>query len=327
MMVLNLETATQTIVKKLNQYSKIVLFVHEAPDCDAIGSAFSMQNFINLNFKDKDVRIAGLTDTEINSLPEFFKDAKATVDADFCHNALGIVFDVANQERVLSHLNHACSETIRIDHHIKVQEFCDYEYVDDSKSSTCEMMGLFYRLSGLAVNEIILESLYFGLLTDTNRFLYDHTTTSTYDLMTWMSQNKFDKELVHNQLYLKDIREAKLDNKLFKKIKFKDGYATLFLRKWDNYWLKQKTFSSKVYLMAGFKDVQIWTLVYYDENLKTWKGSIRSREYPVNQIAQCFNGGGHRLASGFKLKEFSETKEVEAKIVEMLKEGKNEKLN
>lgn len=286
-----------------------------------------MQKFIELNFPDKEARIAGLTATEIKSLPAFFASAQAQVDPEFCEHALGIVFDVANQERVLSHLNTSCKETIRIDHHIKVQEFCDYEYVDDTKSSTCEMMGLFYRASGLTVNATILESLYFGLLTDTNRFLYDHTTAQTYDLMSWMSYLKFDRELVHNQLYLRDLADAKLDNKLFKKIKFKEGYATLFLTKWDNYWLKQKSFSSKVYLMAGFKDIEIWVLVYYDQNLKTWKGSIRSREYPVNLIAKSFNGGGHKLASGFKLTDFKQTKELEAKILEMLKEYKNEKSN
>ena len=317
-MELNIEKTISLLQQKLNEYTQFVLFVHELPDCDAIGSAFAFKKWIELNFSNKDVRIAGITKKEIDSFPNFFNIAYLPVDVGFCKNSFGIIFDTANQERVLSHLNIECKETLRIDHHIKTQDFADFEYIDDTKSSTCEMVGLIFKDWNLKMDSTILQSLYFGLLTDTNRFLYDHTTSQTYSLMAWMSNFGFDKELVHNQLYLRNEKDAILDNKLFKKVKFKNGYATLFLSKLDNKLFKQKSFSGKVYLMANFKDVKVWTLVYYDENLKKWKGSIRSREYPVNLVANKFNGGGHRLASGFSLKKWSQRKDLEKEIQKLL---------
>ena len=317
-MELNLLETTNLIKQKIDEFNSFVLFVHENPDCDAIGSAYAFKKFVELNWKNKDVRIAGITNKELQSFPEFFRQDYLNVNAEFCKNSLGIIFDTANKERVLSHLNFDCKQTIRIDHHIKIQDFCDFEYVDDTKSSTCEMVGLIFKNLNLQINQTILQSLYFGLLTDTNRFLYDHTTEITFELMSWMMSFNFDRELVHNQLYLRNSQDVELDSKLFKKIKFKNGYATLFLNKFDNWWFKQSNFSGRVYLMANFKDIEVWTLVYYDTDAKKWKGSIRSRQYPVNLVANKFNGGGHKLASGFSLTNFKQTKDLEKEIIKLL---------
>ena len=59
--------------------------------------------------------------------------------------------------------------------------------------------------------------------------------------------------------------------------------------------------------MSNIKNIKIWTLVYFDEGLQKWKGSIRSREYDVSQIAIQFNGGGHKNASGGRIDNFKES--------------------
>ncbi|GAA5414577.1 DHH family phosphoesterase [Ureaplasma ceti] len=320
-MEMNLQSVTNFLTEKLAVYKKVVLFPHELPDCDALGSTYALQQAILLNFPEIDVRIAGLTEDVLKRVPKFFRVAQKSVDAEFCHEALGIICDTANTARVLSQLHKECQETLRIDHHIKIETIADYEWVEDARSSTCEMVSLILKTNGWKVNESLLQALYFGLITDTNRFLYDHTTKITFEVMAWMMTYDFDREAIHNQLYLRTFDEAKLDNELFTYVKaHEEGYATLYI---DKPMIEERyqdiNLSGKIYLMANFIEVKIWLYIYYSEDLNIYKCSIRSREYPVNLIANKFGGGGHRLASGFKLDKLEDSQLVEAEIQKMLK--------
>lgn len=52
---MNLEKFTNLLLNYISKTKKIVLYVHVTPDCDAIGSAFAMLNFIKFNYKNKAV--------------------------------------------------------------------------------------------------------------------------------------------------------------------------------------------------------------------------------------------------------------------------------
>jgi phosphoesterase RecJ-like protein len=57
-----------------------------------------------------------------------------------------------------------------------------------------------------------------------------------------------------------------------------------------------------VYLLSGISEIKVWATLYYEPTLKIWKGSIRSRNIDIKDIAAKYNGGGHKFAAGFKLK-------------------------
>jgi phosphoesterase RecJ-like protein len=60
--------------------------------------------------------------------------------------------------------------------------------------------------------------------------------------------------------------------------------------------------------------------IYYDDTIKAWRGSLRSRNLPINQIAEKYNGGGHKLAAGFTLKNLGQAKKMRADIIDYLKQ-------
>lgn len=315
-----------SLLNKIESSNKICLFVHENPDCDTIGSAFAFKLFIENNFSNKDVRIAGLSNIDKDYLMPFFDREYLPVDRDFAQESIGIIFDTSTQSRILSQLNIFCNWTCLIDHHLSTEEITNLSIVDSSSSSTCEIVAsIFLNLSKkYKIDTEIANALYFGILTDTNRFLYPSVSANTFKIMEWLCNNGVSREEVHNQLYLIDIEEVELNHKLFSMVNFniENHYATLFIDQKYNKKFNQKSFNGKVNLMANIKNIDIWTLVYYDENLQKWKGSIRSREYNVNEIAAKFGGGGHRLASGFTLKDFKETKILEMEIKEFLENVK-----
>jgi phosphoesterase RecJ-like protein len=60
--------------------------------------------------------------------------------------------------------------------------------------------------------------------------------------------------------------------------------------------------------------------VYYDDTIKAWRGSLRSRNFPINQIAEKYGGGGHKLAAGFTLKDIKQAKKMRLDVINYLKQ-------
>jgi phosphoesterase RecJ-like protein len=77
---------------------------------------------------------------------------------------------------------------------------------------------------------------------------------------------------------------------------------------------------SMVHVLNNIEGLEIWMTIYYDDTIKAWRGSLRSRNYPINQIAEKYNGGGHKLAAGFTLNSLSQAKKLRADVIEYLKQ-------
>ena len=54
------------------------------------------------------------------------------------------------------------------------------------------------------------------------------------------------------------------------------------------------------------KEVLVWATITEDVKNDQIRVSIRSRGPEINQIAEKYNGGGHKQAAGVKLKSFTE---------------------
>lgn len=312
---MNLEKFTNLLLNYISKTKKIVLYVHVTPDCDAIGSAFAMLNFIKFNYKNKDVRIAGLNKLNTSYLPPFFQNQYQEVDENFVKDAMSIVFDTANYERIYDKQFFNKKNSFRIDHHLFIKEICEYELINEDASSTCELVSLIFKHSKLKLNSITANSLYFGILTDTIRFLTPNTNSNTYLVMNWLESKKIlNKKLVHDQLYLRSLADVKFDKKISRYIKYKNHYALMIIDKHKIKKINPNELKNKMYLLSGLEEIYIYGIIYYDATTNVYKGSLRSRDYNVNLIAKKFTGGGHKYASGLKLNNKKDIKALEIEI-------------
>ncbi len=310
-MVINSE-----IIKLINEHDKISIFIHEKPDPDALGSSFAMKELIESNWDNKEVAIIGLDLLEKNRLYNYFNDNynKHPVDESFIKDSLGIVVDTANNARVLSNLNTLTKASIRFDHHPFVEKFCDVELVDSSKSSNCEVLVNFIKSNpDFKITKKLAKYLYIGMIGDTNRFMYQ-PNKDTFEHAGWLIDNGADWMEVYSLLFDKSFKEIKKELAITRKIKIKNGIGYLVLK-------SKKINSSKIYLLNNIKDFDICVAIYYDYADKIWKGSIRSKKIVINDVAQRYNGGGHKLASGFKIKHKTEFKKVLKELEEKLEHG------
>ncbi|MDE6472977.1 MAG: bifunctional oligoribonuclease/PAP phosphatase NrnA [Ureaplasma sp.] len=293
------------ILDKIIGNDNISLFVHVNPDPDAIGSAVALINFIKLNFPEKKVALIGADKIDKNRVNEYLLNQinfnyKPVNIKEFVSSSLGIVVDTPTNDRVLTKLNISCFETLRIDHHPKMETFCNLEWIDEARVASCEMIAeLFMEFRDYIIDKSIINPLYVGLLADSNRFMYPNTSKRTFKIASWMFNFNFDFDEINDLLYSKSILEKKFEDKLFSKVKIKNRVGYMILK-------SKNIKSSKIYLLSGYKELDIWTSIYYDFKEHYWCGSIRSKNIPINKIAERYNGGGHKFAAGFKLKSKSQ---------------------
>lgn len=303
----------ETIINKIKQYNKISLFFHEIPDFDALGACFALKKFIHDIYPEKEVNIIGLDILDESFAKNFFTFPKEHVPNSFLSESLGIILDTANEARIWSRRHRYCKELIRIDHHPQVESIAQIEWIDPNYPATCEMVGdLLFKWDQKYILAPTAQMLYAGIVTDTNRFLYMNTRPNTFALAAKLLTIQFNRQRINDAIYLKSWVEARFDSyvmnrvKLVKNLKF--AYVILAKNSFDKYHVELRM--SMVHVLNNIKDLEIWMAIYYDDSVKAWRGSIRSRTLPINQIAEKYNGGGHKNAAGFTLKNYGQAKKL-----------------
>ncbi|MDU3864880.1 bifunctional oligoribonuclease/PAP phosphatase NrnA [Ureaplasma urealyticum] len=305
------------LIEQTYGFSKISIFVHTNPDCDALGSAFALARILKLNTFGTRVKIVGINTLNPNDFKNFFTFDKNEVEDEFIEGSLAFIVDTANQERVLSQKHTLAKKTILVDHHVKTVSYTDLTYINDQSIATCEMLAYSLMHTNLNFDVETLNYLLLGLTTDSNRLMYDKVSDITYEIMAWFFKNNVKHYQIYQQLYERNLDDILFDNELIKTIKTHKQIAYLNI---DKSWNQKYNFTrwgDKVYLLSNIKNYPIWFVVYFDETANTYKVSLRSNKYKVRLVANQFNGGGHDLAAGCSLANIDQLNDL-LKALELL---------
>lgn len=303
------------ILKKIKSYNKISLFFHERPDFDALGSCYALKQFIDDNFPGKDVKVIGLDTLDPEYLGIIFSPEFEPISESFLDESLGIISDTSNSSRVYSGKHVKCKELIRVDHHPEVENFASTEWIDPTYPAACQMWAELFLASKLIFSATTASYLYAGIITDTGRFLHYNTLPSTYHVTSKLVSTGFSRANIHNSIYTRDKKEIMFTSYVIKKTKIEDMVAYALIPRGAHKKFGIHVQFSMVHILNDIKGVQIWSTLYYDENAQGWKGSIRSNDIPINNVAEMFNGGGHKFAAGFSL----DSDKDYPKVIEVLK--------
>lgn len=314
----------QAIYKKIEEYDKIIIIPHKRPDGDAIGSSFGLKNIIETSFPKKQVRVVGESSdfTKIIGIPEQLED-------DDFKGSLSIALDTANKDRLADQRYTLSDFVIKIDHHVKVEEYGDIDYVDTGRPAcTLMIMDLFeLHRDTLKMTEEGAKALYFGTLTDTGRFKYDGVDGDTFRSVATLFDLGLNKKEIHQYL---DQRTEELT-------RFK-GYVLQHYKKTANgviyFKIKPKYLkkfnvtleeaSSLVNELGVFEGYPIWLLfAEYEEGIVRCR--MRSKGPRIDLLANKYEGGGHRMASGASLGTWKRT-ELLIKDADQLAKEYNEGL-
>lgn len=304
----------EQVLEKIKKYDTIIIHRHKNPDGDALGSQIGLKNIILESFPEKKVYAVGDSSKRFNFMEGSVMD---DIPDGIYSDALAFVLDTSAAALISDDRYKNAKETVRIDHHIFCEHICDLEITDTSYESCCGLITELAIECNLPLNTLAAKSLYTGMVTDSGRFRYDSTSSSTHRLASHIMKTKFDTSEIYSNLYVDDFEFIKLRAKFVLKINLTDcGVAYIYttLDEAKSYGVDNFTISrGMVNTMGEIRGIDTWVnFTESDEGVLT---EIRSSKHNINPIAVKYGGGGHAKASGATLK----NKEEAMKLLEDLK--------
>ena len=296
----------EEIYKQIKAHDTIVLVRHIGVDPDAMSSQIALRDSIRLTFPSKKVYALG------NGSPKF--GYIGTLDKyDAYKDALLIVLDTPNIARVDIPDIAIYDYKIKIDHHQFIEKFCDIELIDTEATSASQIVLELIQHTNLKMNEKIARTIFIGIMSDTNRFLYNPSPRVFKDVSEMVNKYKFDMEQALKDLYSRPIDEARLEgyiaqNMIINENKF--GYIILTNEIIEKLGVDSASSGNIINNFSGIEELNAWAFVTEDVKNDIVRMNIRSNGPIVNKVAEKYNGGGHKLASGVRVKTIEEAKQV-----------------
>ena len=293
------EDIKKRILDKIEEYDTIIISRHIRPDGDAIGSTKGLTKILKDTYPDKKIY---LVNDDYSSYLAFL-GGEDTVDDTVYDGALLIVIDTGTEDRISNKNYKKAKEIIKIDHHIDDKPYGDISWVEDFRSSACEMIADFYFTfkDRLKISVEAATYIYLGMVTDSGRFKYEGVTGETMRLAGALLDLGVKTEKLFAHLYVDDIETLKLKSFVYDNIKLtKNGVAYIYMseevqRKFN---LTLEAASDTVGELSEIRGSLIW-IAFIDNKAKgNIRVRLRSRFLGVNELANKYHGGGHKMASG-----------------------------
>lgn len=295
------------ILKMIKRYDSIVIARHIGVDPDALCSQLALRDVIRLNFPEKKVIAIGTGSAKFAHIGKLDKLEKFD-------NALLIVTDTPDKRRVDSVDFCQFSSVIKIDHHPFVEDFGGIELIDDKASSACEIIMKFLMYTKLQLNSSIAELLYMGLVSDSNRFLFDSSTPELFSLVSYyLDKYPFDLSTCYQKLYMRPLNEVRLEGYIALHMTVTEyglGYISITNNVIQEYGVDSASAGNMINNFNFIKEVLVWVTMTEDVKNNQIRISIRSRGPAINQVAEKYHGGGHKFASGARVKTMEEAMQI-----------------
>lgn len=294
------------IYNMIKKYDNIVISRHINGDPDAYGSELALRDSIKLTFPDKKVFALGNTVAKFNYMGKIDNITDITTLDDI----LLIVLDTPDKKRVDMIDQIPYKHSIKIDHHPYIETFCDLEFICDDKSSASEIViDLLYNTK-LKINNKIAENLFYGVVADTNRFLFNNSTSTTFNAISKLLEDySIDISKCYANLYRKQFSEIELLGYIASNMKITEngvGYVKITNDILQKFNIDGASVGSLINEFNNVEELIIWSIATEDIKNSVIKISVRSRGPAINKIAEKYNGGGHKLASGARTPSFLE---------------------
>lgn len=295
------------IVDKIKEYDNIVITRHVGVDPDALCSQLALRDSIKLTYPEKKVLAIGTGSQKFAHFGRLDKYEKLD-------NALLIVCDTPDKKRVDTAVLDDYSYIIKIDHHPFIESFGGLEVIEDDKTSSCEIIMKIIEDTELKCSKEIAELLYMGLVSDSNRFLFNSATSNTFQrVANYLRDYDFDLSSIYNKLYLRPLSEVRLEGYISLNMKVTEnklGYVIITNDVINEYGVDSASAGNMVNDFNYIKEILVWATITEDVKNNQYRISIRSRGPEINKIAERHNGGGHKMASGVKCKSLDEALSV-----------------
>ena len=289
------------ILNKIKEYDRIMIFRHLRNDGDCVGASKGLKAIIQLTWPEKEVY---LIDADTAAYLEFMGPEDPEVSDEVYASALGIVVDTASEARISNKKYKLCKELIKIDHHIPLENYGDLVWVEEERSSCCEMIVKFYDTfrDELKIDSAAATHLYTGMVTDSGRFKYEGVTGDTMRCAGTLLDVGVDTDTLFARLYLEAFEYLKFKAEIYRRMQITpSGIAYIYVDKamQQEFNLTLEQASACVGNLDSFRGCICWMVFVENGDAEgSIRVRLRSRFVHINSIAEKYHGGGHACASG-----------------------------
>ena len=310
------------IFKVIKKYDTIVIARHIGADPDALGSQFALKEIILKTFPNKKVYAVGNPASRF----KFFGNNEKIDNIDTTKGLL-IVLDTPDIKRIDGVSLNNFEYVIKIDHHPIIDKYANIEVIDDNACSTCQLILEFVFNNKIEINKEIGEKLYLGIVGDTDRFLHDYTSSKTFSLVTrLLEETNIDFTSLYKVLYQRPISEIRFEGYIYQNLILTENgvaYIKITDRKLKEFGVDSAAAGNMINDLKFVNEIIVWVFLTEDIKSNLIRANIRSVGPYINDVATKFGGGGHKYASGVKLKTWDDSDKLINELDELVKNYKN----
>jgi phosphoesterase RecJ-like protein len=194
--------------------------------------------------------------------------------------------------------------SIVIDHHETEKDYGDLRWVDPSVAATGLMIYEVVKRLGIRSSKSMAVNLYTAIAVDTGTFRYGNTTADVLTTAAELVRMGAEPHVVADNLYENwDRKRFELLLTTLNTMEIREGVAMTHITK--DVFRKTGTGSEDTENFSNYprmiNSVRVSALLR-EMDKGVWRASLRSKgKANVAEIAECFGGGGHRNAAGFRI--------------------------
>lgn len=310
-----LQKEIKKFYQKIEEFDRIVIYRHNKPDYDALGTQLGLVEFLKDNYPNKEVHYVG--DDHVSLTGRCFRSMEVLPSEWFNEPFLAIFVDTSKFDRVgladeFESFKKAAYQ-IKIDHHPNVDPYGDLQIVDTSMAAAGELVADILLLSEKNISKKSATELYKAIVGDSGRFLYDSVKTSTFETAKLLLEKGLNLSKIYADMYNQKLSDLEITAYVMKNYRVTPhgvAYYVLDDEALQKFHLPPERGKDNVNVFAHFDGIHAWCSITEDKKKGEWRVSIRSAKDSIEEVAMRHNGGGHAQASGCKIKSFDEVKDL-----------------
>lgn len=289
----------EQILARIEAHDTILISRHIRPDGDAVGSTRGLQEILRASYPQKEVHIVS---DDYSDYVAFLDDEHYVPDEQTLRGALLLVLDTAGTDRISNARWAEAGELIKIDHHISITPYGGLAWVEDWRSSVCEMITDF-ALSfpeRLRLTREAAFCLYTGLVTDSGRFQHE-ARGETMRIGAALLDTGIDTERIYANLYMDELEVLRFKAYVYEHIeRSENGVAYFYADRamQQRFGLSFEDACNCVAYLSTIRGSLIYAAFIEEPDGKSIRVRMRSRFLTINALAERYGGGGHARAAG-----------------------------
>lgn len=298
------------LVELVRRSQHILLMTHVRPDADGLGSQLAFADALTAMGKKPRVVIA-------SKLPPRYEflDPKREIIEDFRPEKftgmdLIVVMDTGTWNQLGDFgpwLREQTCPKLVVDHHRTQDDLGAIALVDTTAEATGRLSYEIITALGVPVSPRAANMMFMAVALDTGWFRHPNTTAETFKLAEFLVRHGANPPPLYEQLFeAAPLPRLKLVGVALERLQLRAGgkvaFTEVYLKDYAATGAVPGDTEDLINYPRAIEGVEA-AMIFIEQPEGGTKVSFRARTLDVSKVAEQFNGGGHKLASGARLSE------------------------